>query len=81
LAKLEFAARKTPRENESGSIGMLRIQRLLKRVGADEKGAAMAEYVVLLGVIVGALVLVVTNFAGLLQAKFASVCAALGGSC
>ena len=36
--------------------------RLLKELGRDEDGAAMAEYVVLLGLIVGALVLVITNF-------------------
>lgn len=48
---------------------------------ADEQGAAMAEYVVLLGLIVGALVLVVTNFTNVLQHKFTAVCAALGGSC
>jgi Flp pilus assembly pilin Flp len=41
----------------------------------------MAEYVVLLGLIVGALVLVITNFAGVLQHKFTAICAALGGSC
>ena len=48
---------------------------------SDENGAAMAEYVVLLGLIVGALVLVVTNFSNLLQSKFTAVCAALGGTC
>jgi Flp pilus assembly pilin Flp len=47
----------------------------------EEGGAAMAEYVVLLGLIVGALVLVVTNFSNLLQSKFTAVCAALGGAC
>jgi Flp pilus assembly pilin Flp len=41
----------------------------------------MAEYVVLLGLIVGALILVITNFTSVLQSKFASVCTALGGSC
>lgn len=60
---------------------MAKIVKLLKGVGKDEDGAAMAEYVVLLGLIVGALVLVITNFANVLQSKFASVCAALGGSC
>ncbi len=60
---------------------MARFTKLLKRLGNDEKGAAMAEYVVLLGLIVGALVFVITNFANVLQSKFASVCAALGGSC
>jgi pilus assembly protein Flp/PilA len=60
---------------------MARILKLLNKVRKDEDGAAMAEYVVLLGLIVGALVLVITNFAGVLQSKFTSVCAALGGSC
>lgn len=60
---------------------MTKIVKLLKSVGKDEDGAAMAEYVVLLGLIVGALVFVITNFANVLQSKFASVCAALGGSC
>jgi pilus assembly protein Flp/PilA len=55
--------------------------KLLNKVRTDEEGAAMAEYVVLLGLIVGALVLVITNFASVLQSKFTSVCAALGGSC
>ena len=60
---------------------MAKIVKLLKGVGKDENGAAMAEYVVLLGLIVGALVFVITNFANVLQSKFPSVCAALGGSC
>ena len=60
---------------------MAMLAKLLKRVTKDEDGAAMAEYVVLLGLIVGALVFVITNFANVLQSKFASVCAALGGSC
>jgi pilus assembly protein Flp/PilA len=58
-----------------------KLLKLLNKVRKDEEGAAMAEYVVLLGLIVGALVLVITNFAGVLQSKFTSVCAALGGSC
>jgi pilus assembly protein Flp/PilA len=60
---------------------MSKILKFLNKVRKDEEGAAMAEYVVLLGLIVGALVLVITNFAGVLQSKFTSVCAALGGSC
>ena len=60
---------------------MVKVWKLLKDCGSDERGAAMAEYVVLLGLIVGALVLVITNFADVLQHKFTSVCAALGGSC
>ena len=60
---------------------MSKLPKLLKSFRKDEEGAAMAEYVVLLGLIVGALVLVITNFATVLQSKFTSVCAALGGSC
>jgi Flp pilus assembly pilin Flp len=54
---------------------------LLKKVQNDNEGAAMAEYVVLLGLIVGVLVLVVTKFADVLHTKFTGVCAALGGAC
>ncbi len=58
-----------------------KIKTFLSDLHRDENGAAMAEYVVLLGLIVGALVLVVTNFSNLLQSKFTAVCAALGGAC
>lgn len=58
-----------------------KIKDLFKDIRNDQVGAAMAEYVVLLGLIVGALVLVVTNFSNVLQSKFSSVCAALGGTC
>jgi Flp pilus assembly pilin Flp len=58
-----------------------KIRNLFDDLRRDEGGAAMAEYVVLLGLIVGALVLVVTNFSNVLQSKFSSVCAALGGTC
>lgn len=60
---------------------MVKVWMQLKCCCADEQGAAMAEYVVLLGLVVGALVLVVTNFTDVLQHKFTAVCAALGGSC
>jgi pilus assembly protein Flp/PilA len=65
----------------TGSSFVAKVWKLLQDFGNDEQGAAMAEYVVLLGLIVGALVLVITNFAGVLQHKFTAVCAALGGSC
>ena len=58
-----------------------KIKSLFNDICNDQVGAAMAEYVVLLGLIVGALVLVVTNFSNVLQSKFSSVCAALGGTC
>jgi pilus assembly protein Flp/PilA len=58
-----------------------KVWKLFNQIRTDEEGAAMAEYVVLLGLIVGALVLVITNFAGVLQHKFTSVCASLGGTC
>jgi Flp pilus assembly pilin Flp len=60
---------------------LAKVWKKLKDCCSDEQGAAMAEYVVLLGLIVGALVLVITNFAGVLQHKFAAICTALGGSC
>jgi Flp pilus assembly pilin Flp len=68
--------------NKDGEAAMFdRISTILRNLSRDERGAAMAEYVVLLGLIVGALVLVVTNFSNVLQGKFAAVCAALGGTC
>lgn len=60
---------------------MNKVWQRLKGFYRDEQGAAMAEYVVLLGLVVGALVLVITNFTDVLQHKFTAVCAALGGSC
>lgn len=60
---------------------MPKIWKLVGELRKDERGAAMAEYVVLLGLIVGALVLVITNFTGVLHTKFTAVCAALGGAC
>jgi Flp pilus assembly pilin Flp len=56
-------------------------EKLLNEVRKDDEGAAMAEYVVLLGLIVGVLVLVITNFADVLHTKFTAVCSALGGAC
>ncbi|HEY2534396.1 MAG TPA: Flp family type IVb pilin [Xanthobacteraceae bacterium] len=58
-----------------------KLWKLLNDLRRGDEGAAMAEYVVLLGLIVGALILVITNFTGVLQSKFTAVCAALGGSC
>ena len=58
-----------------------KLLKLLNEARTDERGAAMAEYVVLLGLIVGVLVLVVTNFADVLHTKFTAVCSALGGAC
>jgi Flp pilus assembly pilin Flp len=57
------------------------LWKLLDEIRKDEEGAAMAEYVVLLGLIVGVLVLVITNFADVLHGKFTAVCSALGGAC
>jgi len=65
----------------TGSTLVVEVWKRLKCFCADEQGAAMAEYVVLLGLVVGALVLVITNFTDVLQHKFTAVCAALGGSC
>jgi Flp pilus assembly pilin Flp len=67
------------------SIGRIFVSKKMRRLFddfcKDESGAAMAEYVVLLGLIVGAMVVVITNFSNLLQSKFTAVCAALGGAC
>jgi Flp pilus assembly pilin Flp len=60
---------------------MSKFLKLLDRLRKDEEGAAMAEYVVLLGLIVGVLVLVITNFTDVLHSKFTAVCASLGGAC
>jgi pilus assembly protein Flp/PilA len=60
---------------------MSKLLKLINDLRKDENGAAMAEYVVLLGLIVGVLVLVVTKFADVLHTKFTAVCAALGGAC
>jgi pilus assembly protein Flp/PilA len=65
----------------AGSTVVSKVCKLLNTFRKDEDGAAMAEYVVLLGLIVGTLVFVITNFAGVLQSKFTAVCASLGGSC
>jgi Flp pilus assembly pilin Flp len=67
--------------NMGSALVSKKIKNLFNDIRNDQVGAAMAEYVVLLGLIVGALVLVVTNFSNVLQSKFSSVCAALGGTC
>jgi Flp pilus assembly pilin Flp len=67
--------------NMGSALVSKKIKDLFEDIRNDQVGAAMAEYVVLLGLIVGALVLVVTNFSNVLQSKFSSVCAALGGTC
>lgn len=60
---------------------MSNLVKLFDQLRKDDEGAAMAEYVVLLGLIVGVLVLVITNFADVLHTKFTAVCSALGGAC
>jgi Flp pilus assembly pilin Flp len=55
--------------------------KLLDALRRDEEGAAMVEYVVLLGVIAAAMVTILANFSGVLQSKFAAVCTALGSTC
>jgi pilus assembly protein Flp/PilA len=58
-----------------------KVLKLLDAVRRDENGAAMAEYVVLLGVIAAAMVTLLANFSGVLQSKFSAVCTALGSTC
>jgi pilus assembly protein Flp/PilA len=61
------------------------VLKLLNEVRKDEEGAAMAEYVVLLGIITVALVGVMGLFATQIKNKFDAVCATLtgtsGGTC
>jgi pilus assembly protein Flp/PilA len=58
---------------------MSKFVKLLDAVRKDEEGAAMAEYVVLLGVITAGVVVVITAFAGQITAKFNAVCNTLTG--
>jgi pilus assembly protein Flp/PilA len=58
-----------------------KILKLLNTLRKEEDGAAMAEYVVLLGVIAAAMVTLLANFSGVLQSKFSAVCTALGSTC
>ena len=60
---------------------MSNVLKLLDALRKDEEGAAMAEYVVLLGVIAAAMVTILANFSGVLQSKFSAVCTALGSTC
>lgn len=60
---------------------MSNVLKLLDALRKDEDGAAMAEYVVLLGVIAAAMVTILANFSGVLQSKFSAVCTALGSTC
>ena len=60
---------------------MSKMLKLLDALRRDEEGAAMVEYVVLLGVIAAAMVTILANFSGVLQSKFAAVCTALGSTC
>ncbi len=60
---------------------MSNVFKLIGSVLKDEEGAAMTEYVVLLGIIAAAMVTILTNFSGVLQGKFAAVCTALGSTC
>ena len=60
---------------------MSKVFKLLNDVRKDEEGAAMAEYVVLLGIITVALVGIMTTFSGVLGGKFTAICNALGSTC
>ena len=62
-----------------GELEMSKLIKLLDRLRQDEEGAAMAEYVVLLGVITAGVVVVITAFANQITAKFNAVCNTLTG--
>ena len=60
---------------------MSNLLRLLDSLRNDEEGAAMTEYVVLIGIIAAAMVTVLTAFSSVLQSKFTAICTALGSTC
>jgi pilus assembly protein Flp/PilA len=60
---------------------MSKLFKLVNEVRKDEEGAAMAEYVVLLGIVVAVGTLVLTQFGTAIKGKFAAVCVLLGGAC
>ncbi len=60
---------------------MSKAIKLLNDVRKDEEGAAMAEYVILLGIIAVALVTVMGTFSTVLGTKFTAACVALGSTC
>jgi Flp pilus assembly pilin Flp len=62
-----------------GEFKMSKLLKLLDRLRKDERGASMAEYVVLLAVITAGVIAVITAFAGQLTAKFNAVCNSLTG--
>ena len=64
-----------------GSSVVSKVFKVLNEVRKDEDGAAMAEYVVLLGIIAAAMVTLMVNFSTVLQGKFTAVCTALNGTC
>ena len=60
---------------------MSKLYNLLNEVRKDEEGAAMAEYVVLLGIVTGLLITAITAFSGVLSTQFTKICTTLGGTC
>jgi pilus assembly protein Flp/PilA len=58
-----------------------KVFKLLNDVRKDEEGAAMAEYVILLGIIAVALVTIMGTFSNVLAGKFTAACVALGSTC
>jgi pilus assembly protein Flp/PilA len=77
MARSARAAIKAKRPEDKVS----NLLRLLDSLRNDEEGAAMTEYVVLLGIIAAGMVTVLTAFSGVLQSKFAAICTALGSTC
>jgi pilus assembly protein Flp/PilA len=58
---------------------MSNLRKLIRRVAKDESGAALVEYTVLLGVMLVAVIGTITMVGNWINAKWASLLAALGG--
>ena len=59
---------------------MPRFQKLIKRFGRDDSGAALVEYTVLLGVMLVAVIGTITMVGNWINAKWVSLLAALASN-
>ncbi len=59
---------------------MQRFQRLLKKLSRDEKGAALVEYTVLLGIMLVAVIATISLVGGWINTKWSALWTALSGN-
>jgi Flp pilus assembly pilin Flp len=78
------------REGVKGAFGvatrrsaMSKMLKLLAKVSQDEEGASLAEYILLLGVIVGAIIVTIGAFGNAMNTTLKSMCNNImgAGSC